>query len=247
MKREKNIFTLIELLVVIAIIAILAAMLLPALNQARERAKAASCLNNLKQCGLATQSYLDDHNGYVWHMTPYSMGWALGSLFRVNLEFKPSGYFSDLKDKTIVCPKFESYRNQYLSTSLSANDYYRVSYGAIGWDGAMGGIYIQSDPSGSMDFNSKQVKIPSSLFLLGDAYKPNYGYPYGAMFIENITNQFSLCHNGSGNSLFLDGHAEAINSGEKFREIYDREYIARDLRKKSTVYVIDKNFFCRPF
>jgi len=58
--QQKQKFTLIELLIVIAIIAILSAMLLPALNKARETAKSTTCLNNLKQSGTGLLYYAAD-------------------------------------------------------------------------------------------------------------------------------------------------------------------------------------------
>ena len=64
-KRQKCGFTLIELLVVVAIIAVLVALLLPALNSARERAKRVVCMSHLKQIGIAERWYMDSYDGYV--------------------------------------------------------------------------------------------------------------------------------------------------------------------------------------
>lgn len=227
-------FTLIELLVVISIIAVLAAMLLPALRQARERGKQADCLNQLRQLQLVLRMYADDNRDRIplafdAPTNPWGYAWgtrlALSGYISSNAVCGPTTDLNAMvvtrsPARTLLCPASTVLWNGY-------PDWLRGHYGV--------NAIVAGDASGSSGpgLSLAGISSPSTIILVLDsgAYLMNWWHagisPSNPFYLpgttanqstpfpsENAKDALQGRHGKRVNVMFVDGHLESMQPDE---------------------------------
>ena len=225
--RKTQRFTLIELLVVIAIIAILAAILMPALQQARERAMGTNCINNLKGAGTISRMYLNDHreiwpnvlrdDAYCWrdsYFYHFMLGNYVGGSTRID-DFYVTDY------KPWRCPKvpFNEEKKAWRWVQVYGSFYSMVNP-AIGntlWGMNLGQTFIVTSNERSV---SPDIP-PSNRLLFCDGYVPSHGpekmmrnlfnWNVNAGVDNSEMHVLSNLHGGRSNICAWDGSVSTVN------------------------------------
>lgn len=184
-------FTLVELLITIAIIAILAAMLLPTLNKAREKARNASCQNNQKQMGLSFHQYFDDYNGVMSSgIDPDNKPDVLWNVVLYDYLGKSS---NNTGFDVFYCPSSRIYPR-------SSGGWRYYTYGAVQ------GSFINSQRI----INIKRFKKPSRVSLMADTGRGD-GKRCTFLTTGNEIGSPYMVHQDRSNFLAVDGHVEPLN------------------------------------
>lgn len=192
-------FTLIELLVVIAIIAILAAMLMPALAGAREKARQTSCTGNLKQFGIAHIAYLDDYDEYTcasYYTAAYGGGIWVNRMLP---------YVSNTIN-LFECPTAaERVQGVVNSTHVAYGwNYYYMNYAVPGRAAGYNGPPVKA----------AQVRDPTATIVMGDS-RDGLDYVISRSVIYTGYSP-EYRHTSQACFMLYDGHVEKFNYGTVF-------------------------------